>query len=71
MKLFNIYCEGEFMAVLEACPTCGNQTSENAASCPACGEPLLSGWALERRYDRDEGAAKMRPVRSGSSAPGV
>ena len=33
------------MAKLENCPTCGNQTSENADQCPSCGEPLASGWA--------------------------
>ena len=32
------------MAKLEGCPTCGNNTSENADRCPACGEPLESGW---------------------------
>jgi len=33
------------VAKLERCPTCGNQTSENATECPACGEPLSPGWA--------------------------
>ena len=33
------------MARLESCPTCGNETSENVNQCPACGEPLSSGWA--------------------------
>jgi hypothetical protein len=35
------------LARLENCPTCGNETSENAELCPSCGEPLAAGWADE------------------------
>ena len=42
------------MSNLENCPTCGNQTSENAEMCPACGEPLAKGWAEEVERERLE-----------------
>ena len=42
------------VAILESCPTCGNQTSENASQCPNCGEPLSSGWADAVRDEREE-----------------
>lgn len=44
------------MARLESCPTCGNQTSENASQCPACGEPLSPGWAdaVSEKREREE-----------------
>ena len=45
------------MANLEACPTCGNQTSENAHQCPVCGEPLGAGWA-EAVRERNRQAAE-------------
>ena len=45
------------MANLEACPTCGNQTSENAHQCPVCGEPLSAGWA-EAVRERNRQAAE-------------
>ena len=53
------------MARLENCPTCGNQTSENASQCPTCGEPLKPGWATviqeERQHkDRARKKAKLR-----------
>ena len=47
------------MARLEGCPTCGNQTSENASLCPSCGEPLEPGWAdrvAEQRNQAEEAA---------------
>ena len=31
------------MARLLKCPTCGHDISENAKSCPNCGEPLFKG----------------------------
>ena len=40
------------MADIEKCPTCGNECSENATSCPKCGEPLLEGWAKDALSDR-------------------
>jgi len=42
------------VARLESCPTCGNQTSENARQCPACAEPLSSGWADAVVEEREE-----------------
>lgn len=42
------------MARTESCPTCGNQTSENASQCPACGEPLSPGWANTVREQREQ-----------------
>lgn len=46
------------MAKLENCPTCKNPTSERAAVCPSCGEPLEFGWAdfirEERRLAEEE-----------------
>ncbi len=44
------------MARLESCPTCGNQTSENASQCPDCGEPLSPGWADTVREQREQKA---------------
>ena len=48
------------MANLEACPTCGNQTSENAETCPACGEPLGAGWAAAVRLAEEKAAVTLK-----------
>jgi len=48
------------MATLENCPTCGNQTSENADQCPACGEPLATGWADVIREERQQKADALK-----------
>ena len=48
------------MANLEACPTCGNQTSENAETCPACGESLGAGWATAVRLAEEKSAVTLK-----------
>lgn len=50
------------MATLEECPTCGNQTSENANQCPACGEPLSLGWADTVRELREQKSKEAKRV---------
>ena len=54
------------MANLEACPTCGNQTSENAHQCPVCGEPLSAGWA-EAVREREQTGGGGGEARRGNS----
>lgn len=60
------------MAKLVNCPTCENPTSENASSCPSCGEPLEAGWAVlvsqqrleEEAYRAEKSAEAMKRKRS-------
>jgi len=52
------------MAGLEKCPTCGNETSENATTCPACGEPLADGWAETVRAEQRAKADAEKKAKS-------
>lgn len=60
------------MAKLVNCPTCENPTSENASSCPSCGEPLEAGWAVlvsqqileEEAYRAEKSAEAKKRKRS-------
>lgn len=44
------------MARMGNCPTCKKKVSENAESCPSCGEPLARGWMDEEAARRTKGS---------------
>lgn len=59
------------MAKLESCPTCGNQTSENASQCPDCGEPLSPGWADTVRKQRNQKAEEAKRAAEGAKRAAI
>lgn len=50
------------MARMGACPTCKKRVSENAESCPSCGEPLGAGWVEKAAAERKKKGATTNKV---------
>jgi len=50
------------MARMGCCPTCKKKVSENAESCPSCGEPLGAGWMERAEAERKKKGATTNKV---------